>query len=83
MPAHQPSNATIPSQLGLYFFIAVGTASLFAFLFLLAAITVLVLVCVVVAVSRRNRKSIATHATELELTQQGASLYVRASSMAI
>ena len=81
-PAPQPSNATPPSLLRLYFFIAVGTAGLFAFLFLLAAITVLVLVCAVVAVSRRNRKSIATHATELELTQQGESLHVRSRKQA-
>ena len=71
----QPSNATSPSQTGLSsYYTAVGFAGVFAFLFLLAAIAVLVLVCAVVAVSRRNRKSIASRATELEVNQQGESL---------
>ena len=68
----QPNDVTSLLQLGLYFFIAVGFAGLFAFLFLLAAITVLVLVCTLVAVICRNRKTSATpQTTELELNQEG------------
>ena len=75
-PVPQPSDATAPSQIGLSnYYTAVGMAGLFAFLFLLAALIVLVLVCAVVAVSRRHSKSITSHATELEPSQQSESLH--------